>query len=128
MECTTAQTDVDEALTRVRELAAGIAGQRVGAHATVWETVKAMEEKSLQAVELAQAVQELDACATRIRQAPREWSLGRDLTPEQVRELIERHPEIAPLGENFVLTLARRGFRAFQMEALVRTVRQDGEV
>ncbi|MEU0060606.1 hypothetical protein [Streptomyces sp. NPDC006334] len=127
MECTTTQIDVNEALVRVRELAAEIVQQRVAVHATAWEMVKAMEEKSSQAVELAQAVRELDASATRNRQAPQEWSLGQDLTDQQVRELIERHPEIAPLGEDFVRTLARRGFRSFQMAALVRTVQQCGE-
>jgi hypothetical protein len=42
--------------------------------------------------------------------------------PEEARGLIERHPEIAPLGETGVITLAREGFRWIQMASIVRTV------
>lgn len=49
------------------------------------------------------------------------WA-GNSLTPAEVRGLIERHPEIAPLGETGVTTLAREGFRWIQMAGLVRTV------
>ncbi|MYS39123.1 hypothetical protein K388_07458 [Streptomyces sp. KhCrAH-43] len=115
--------DADTALATVRELAAKVVETyQAGRRATVWEMVKVMEEGEESAVELAKAVQELDAYASEHRQAPQEWRLGRELTPEEARGLIERHPEIAPLGETGVITLAREGFRWIQMASIVRTV------
>ncbi|WP_329021045.1 hypothetical protein [Streptomyces sp. NBC_01601] len=113
--------DADAALATVRELAAKVVEtHQPGKHATVWEMVKAMEEGP--ALDLAKAVQELDAHASEHRRAPQKWRLGRELTPEDARGLIERHPEIAPLGETGVITLAREGFRWIQMASIVRTV------
>ncbi|MGW9436780.1 hypothetical protein [Streptomyces sp. NPDC055607] len=115
--------DLDAALAAVRELAARVVeAYQPGRHATVWEMVKAMEEGEGSALELAKAVQELDAYASEHRRAPQEWRLGRELTPEEARALIERHPEIAPLGEAGVISLAKEGFWWVQMAGIVRTV------
>ncbi|MFF8786751.1 hypothetical protein [Streptomyces sp. NPDC015125] len=115
--------DVNEALANIRVLAAKVVeSHQPGQHVTVWETVKAMEEGQIPALELARAVQGLDRYATERQRAPQEWQLGRELTPEEARGLAERHPEIAPLGEAMVISLARHGFRWMQMAGIVRQV------
>lgn len=115
------ELDLDDELEALRGLAAA-AVKPMKPGSETWEQVKVLQERADSGYELAERFTEFDKRATANRWAPREWRRGRDLSAEEVAELIEQWPDLAALGSTFVRSLAAAGFAHFQMANLVKQV------
>ncbi|MFE3646102.1 hypothetical protein ACFXOM_34870 [Streptomyces sp. NPDC059169] len=111
---------LDDDLEALRGLAAAVV-KPMTPGAETWEQVKALEERATAGYELAERFAEFDQRATADRRAPKEWSIGRELSEEQVAAELEKRPELRALG-GMVATLAHMGMAPWQMANLVRKV------
>lgn len=113
--------DLDKELEALREKAAEVRAQLPHGVET-WEAVKAIEARATAGWHLADMFTGLDVVATASKRAPRAWQPGRELSDAEAADLVERYPDLASLGDNWVRRLAGLGVAPFQMVNLVRQV------